>query len=161
MTEINRSLNDLTTKDDMEKLIKEIEALRDAQCTHGMRKLMNKVIALIRKHEAAGVDNALSPYYECHITCEVDKRRPLKHIVEQELGWKFSCIDGDPSLGIGIKCYATQHFRGGRLRDEVILIMDKTAKLLEADGFKVLRQKVELVIYDTKLKRSEQNHDAY
>lgn len=32
------------------ELIEALEGLRDAQCTHGMRKLMNKAITLVKQH---------------------------------------------------------------------------------------------------------------
>lgn len=91
----------------------------------------------------------MTPYYECHITFEADKRRPLVDIVKS-IGWKFSCIDGDPSMGMGIRCYATHHFNGGHGIKDVVITMEKTAEHLAANRCKVIRQKVELVVYDTK-----------
>ena len=54
MTKIDQSLIDLTTKDDMEKLIKEIEAAKDEPHPHDTD--YDRCIEIIRKHEAAGVD---------------------------------------------------------------------------------------------------------
>lgn len=68
---------------------------------------------------------------------EVEKRK-----------WKFSCIDGDPVLGDGLKCYATRLF-SRRLDQQAVLqqlmtIADELAQL----GITVLRRKIELVIFD-------------
>lgn len=94
--------------------------------------------------------------YECHITIKDYKNGIVNKLLEEtikEWGWKFSQIEGDPVLGKGLKCYATQHFAGTRNVDEVISIMRNVAYDLELAGFDVVRQKVELIVYDTKAKR--------
>lgn len=88
----------------------------------------------------------MKEYYECHVTMlgDPDKIRP-----EVEANkWKFSAIDGDPVLGEGIKCYATRMFNI-RMEESVVLRhLMNVAEYLSGRGCKVLRRKVERVIYD-------------
>lgn len=88
-------------------------------------------------------------YYECHITMEADEpnalRAPVAHI-----GWLFSAIDGDPNLGNGVKCYATRQFKGSLSEGFVRHQMATAVLELEGMGCKVLRSKIECVVYDTK-----------
>jgi hypothetical protein len=72
----------------------------------------------------------------------------LEPLVIRSCGWKFSAIDGDPTLGPGIKCYATKHFKASLSEREVLLLLNIAASTLEAQGAKVVRRKIELVIYD-------------
>jgi hypothetical protein len=72
-------------------------------------------------------------------------------IVEQYVnttGWKFSAIDGDPDLGYGIKCYATRQYNEKMPLDDIIRHLTATASGLEHFGVKILRKKIEHVIYD-------------
>lgn len=85
-------------------------------------------------------------YYEAHITM-VGKLSSIQPIVET-LGWKFSSIDGDPTLGDGIKCYATRHFKASKNREEVLNELHRIANALSIFGCDVIRRKIELVIYD-------------
>lgn len=89
-------------------------------------------------------------YYECHITMLAkpdDVQYPTEYIK-----WKFSAIDGDPSLGDGVKCYATRHYNARRSLEEVIAEVQDAAMYLRKLNINVLREKVELVVYDTKAK---------
>ncbi len=100
--------------------------------------------------------------YEQHITIEGSKYT-VKPIVEAA-GWRFSCIDGDPVLGSGDRCYATNHmklsgdptkkYELGGPHTELDMIIENTnyvADLLKNTyGLKVVRQKIELIVYDTK-----------
>ncbi len=88
-------------------------------------------------------------YYECHVTMEGDPAI-IEDAVKTEK-WKFSRIDGDPVLGAGVKCYATRLFPWSKQKEWVIDVLKQTARHLgDYKTVKVLRQKVELVIYDTK-----------
>lgn len=91
-------------------------------------------------------------YYECHITMRGDPEfiRPL--VESSVTGWKFSAIDGDPVLGNGVLCYATSHFPVRLSQDVVVEKMNFVAHCLSQQGAEVIRQKVELVVYDTKHK---------
>ncbi len=86
-------------------------------------------------------------YFECHITMLGDPKE-IEPLVKNT-GWKFSAINGDPVLGDGIKCYATMLF-SSLLKDDSYCLnqLISTAVALEGLGVKVLRRKVERVIYD-------------
>lgn len=87
-------------------------------------------------------------YYEAHITMEGDKTF-LEDVVSKLQGWRFSSIDGDINLGVGVKCYATKQFNGKLSSDAVLAFLHSAADgLITAYNVKVLRRKVELVIYD-------------
>lgn len=91
-------------------------------------------------------------YYELHVTLEAAKQDwpRLKADVEN-LGWKFSAIDGDPILGPGVKCYATKHLhQSPEVWPESIV--RRAALALKQWGWTVTREKVELVLYDRSLK---------
>jgi hypothetical protein len=87
-------------------------------------------------------------YYECHITLGLHpiSAQPLI----EALGWKYSCIEGDPVLGTGYHEYATRHASTRVGESRIIAEMSYIAGVLAHAGFNVVRQKVELVIYDTK-----------
>ena len=66
-------------------------------------------------------------------------------------GWFFSKIDNDPLLGTGTKCYATKHFPITMHLDNIILTTKLVAsKYASFDGCKVIRRKIEKIVYDTK-----------
>lgn len=92
----------------------------------------------------------MTQYYECHITIEGDKAAVEQAVAA--VGWKFSAIDGDPSLGEGIKCYATMHYNSRIPVYEIIDTVNSAANNLRSRGIKVVREKVELVVYDTRSK---------
>ena len=60
----------------------------------------------------------------------------------------MSRIDGDPDLGKGVKHYLTRHFRADTARNDVIESLQKAASVISSQGHSVLRQKIELVIFD-------------
>lgn len=89
----------------------------------------------------------MKQYYECHITIKGDPCKIFSSI--EKAGWKYSAIDGDPDLGKGVKCYATKQFNKRLSIDNIILKLKATADLIkELSGAKILRKKIELVIYD-------------
>ena len=87
-------------------------------------------------------------YYETHITMIGDPQE-IKPVVEM-LKWKFSVIDGDPSLGNGVRCYATKHWKSTRNQEDCLVDLRLMAESLEyaCRTCKVIRRKIELVIYD-------------
>lgn len=85
-------------------------------------------------------------YYECHITLNGDPEK-LRPVVEK-LNWSFSCIHDDIIMGVGLKCYATQHYNSRYKPETIIQIVQDTADAIFLQGFPILRRKVELVIYD-------------
>jgi hypothetical protein len=89
-------------------------------------------------------------YYECHITMDVepDMKERIRGWTEKTFRWKFSCIDGDPDLGAGIKCYATTQFNKKMSESLVRANMESVAVGLHAAGAHILRQKIEVVIFD-------------
>jgi hypothetical protein len=83
-------------------------------------------------------------YIELHITYLNGESEE----VPQVSGWKHTAIDGDFNLGNGVKHYLTRqahrrHGIVGLVRD-----MEQVADELERSGKKVLRTKVEEVLYD-------------
>jgi hypothetical protein len=83
----------------------------------------------------------VKPYHELHIT----------YLGEEFPGnpdWKPSTIDGDIILGEGPKRYLTHHAPGTAPQSILINDMERVADDLRASGRKVLRTKVELVLYD-------------
>lgn len=85
-------------------------------------------------------------YYEAHITL-LGNSIHIENVVNT-LRWKFSKIDGDASLGSGIKCYATKHFNVRFEKEFVLKELFNTANILKCHGFEIVRRKIELVIYD-------------
>lgn len=71
----------------------------------------------------------------------------LKGWIEQ-MGWKFSAIDGDPNLGAGVKAYATRQFNKRFSQESMVVLLNAAADALEGRQVKIIRRKVELVIYD-------------
>ena len=88
-------------------------------------------------------------YYECHITIAL---HPVsaKSLIAALNGWHFSCIEGDPVLKDHSYEYATRHASSNTPFEDVVAHMNRTADILRDQGFPVVRQKVELVMYDTK-----------
>lgn len=90
-------------------------------------------------------------YYECHVTfMAAPDSRP-----DMVTGWIFSKIDGDPVLGKGVKSYLTRQFPTSTSLDAVISRTEEAAMVLRNTGYDVLRTKVELVVYDSKQRKSE------
>lgn len=85
-------------------------------------------------------------YYEMHITMKGDKTLIKKYT--EMYGWKFSAIDGDPTLGDGVKCYATFQYNSKYYINEAIDLLNATAKELKSHNVVILRRKIELVMYD-------------
>lgn len=90
----------------------------------------------------------MRPYYELHVTFvepgDFDRELPRP--------WKYSRIDGDPVLGDGTKSYATRQAKrdGSDQLPRLVAMLSDCAAYLSTRGCRVLRQKVELVTFDTK-----------
>lgn len=99
----------------------------------------------------------MKQYYECHVTFLANGNGGLLQAqkVVQVMGWTFSKIDGDILYGGGIKCYATHHFNKRVKLPVVQLCVEEVGDVLADGGFKVLREKIELVIYDKRYKNGK------
>lgn len=84
--------------------------------------------------------------YECHITVHTNDAEKATRCAK-ELHWKTSQIDGDPVLGQRPFFYLTTHSDNA---PEMFARMGRAVNALEFDGVKVLREKIELIIHDTK-----------
>jgi len=93
--------------------------------------------------------------WECHITIDTNNspeaHEKLKELVEL-LHWRFSKIDGDPALGQGVRCYATQLYHD---KDVAVYMTVNAASFFLSKGWIVVRRKVEHVIHDTNWADSE------
>lgn len=93
----------------------------------------------------------MNKYYECHITM-LGPKGFLENLVITLPKWKYSCIWGNPILGNSDFSYATAHFSMNLTEEQVIGFMNATAAYLKDGGAEIVRQKVEVVIYDTRQK---------
>lgn len=84
--------------------------------------------------------------YECHLTMSPVQTRD-KYTVEG-MGLSYSQIDNDPDLGKGSRAYATFHRDGSIDMCQVIADLEKYNNYLLEAGAKVIRRKIEVVIYD-------------
>lgn len=88
--------------------------------------------------------------YECHITMELvpkSKRQDIKDLCAS-YGFWVSHIDNDLELGKGVKSYATAH--GPNMKELKHTMMCLSAHLRGSGGMKVLRNKIEKIIYDVR-----------
>lgn len=95
----------------------------------------------------------MKPYYECHITMDHSAGDVIA-IAEKvkAVGWTFSCINGDPDLGPGVKCYATKQFNCLRYDiHDVIDWLELAAEALSEQRCNIIRKKVEKVLYDVRV----------
>lgn len=84
--------------------------------------------------------------FEIHITLGNDFR-PDSAILKHFNTWKYSCIDGDPLLGKGKKHYLTTH---RKTRPNAVAAITTMVDILEEYSYKILRVKIEAIVYDTK-----------
>lgn len=86
-------------------------------------------------------------YFECHVTFMPNSGETIVH----NPGWIFSAINGDPVLGQGVKSYLTRQYSSRYPLQHVINETEAVAEALRKSGLvKVLRTKVERVVYDSK-----------
>lgn len=88
--------------------------------------------------------------FECHITFPLKQDlaalRTLRNAPQFE-HWRFSAIDGDPVLGPGVHAYFTSHATN---YITLYTSMKTFVGALTQDGVNVVREKIELIMYDTK-----------
>lgn len=86
--------------------------------------------------------------YECHITVSTDDAEVATNVAK-ELHWKTSEIARDPILGDKNFFYLTTHTDDFPKMWER---MNLASKYLKASNVSVIREKIELIIHDTKVK---------
>jgi hypothetical protein len=86
--------------------------------------------------------------YECHITVACKDRHVAAGVAADRTNpWKYSQIDGDPVLGQKVFAYLTKHDTNYvRLYSN----MKAAVGALSQQGVGVVREKIELIMYDTK-----------
>ena len=100
------------------------------------------------------------PYFEVHITFVNElnmepirniktARKAFKRVVES-FGWTYSCIKGDIVYGPDSKQYATKHFNARAKREAVLEEITMMSSALASAGAKILREKIENVVYDVR-----------
>lgn len=83
--------------------------------------------------------------YECHITVNKTKSEKLFKDLAKEYKWKTSAIDGDPVLGNNVYFYFTTYDDDfDRMRGR----MENFVDVLQGTGTKVVRKKIEKIVYD-------------
>lgn len=100
----------------------------------------------------------MTTYYEAHITMTGD--RIALEAATKAVGWRFSAIDGDANLGDGVKLYATRQMNSRLGDDKDIEGLSLVADIMRAAGADVLREKVEVVIYDTRSSKVQPCEDC-
>lgn len=92
-------------------------------------------------------------YLECHITMLEETVVTAARFNVEKAGWKYSCIVGDPTLDgeklvPSVYQYATKNFPCSFDLEQVKAAMGAVATALDLEGLNVIRQKIELVLYD-------------
>jgi hypothetical protein len=90
--------------------------------------------------------------FECHITMSRSDGPAALNVSAEyshlEGGlWKYSQIDGDPVMGQQVFCYLTRYDTS---YVRLYSAMKTLVAALPQNGVNVLRQKIELIMYDTK-----------
>ena len=83
--------------------------------------------------------------FECHLTYNVADSALIETFATE--GWKFSAIDGDPILGAKPHCYLTCHHTDWV---QMWSKMFNKVQHIREHGKEPLREKIELIVYDTK-----------
>ncbi len=87
-------------------------------------------------------------YYELHITMEKVTDIPALRLLLSSHMWHHSCIHGDADMGDRRLHYGTRAVNGDCMLEEVKGILNGMASLLTTVGFRVVRRKIEMVVYD-------------
>lgn len=91
--------------------------------------------------------------YECHITLEIpaNLRDTFKQTLKDHFSdWHYSAIDGDQTIGAGVKVYASRHYPANKNIDNIFMDMQTVGLKLSSLGYNVIRKKIEIIVYDTK-----------
>lgn len=86
--------------------------------------------------------------FECHITVSTDDAVQATNVANF-LHWKTSEIARDPVLGDKNFFYLTSH---SKKYDEMWDKLRKTVDALNFNNVEVIREKIELIVHDTKVK---------
>jgi hypothetical protein len=86
--------------------------------------------------------------FECHITVSTDDAEKATEIANA-YHWKTSEIARDPVLGDKNFFYLTSH---SKQYNEMWNKLKATVIMLEASSVPVIREKIELIVHDTKVK---------
>lgn len=90
--------------------------------------------------------------YESHITCSTEQSKEAQKVAD-EYKWKTSQISRDITLGEATYFYLTTHeVTEIRIREKLF----RTSEALKAAGVDVIREKIELIIHDTKIRSTLQ-----
>lgn len=84
--------------------------------------------------------------YECHITVST-RYADRASVVARNLHWKTSEIARDPVLGDDTYFYLTTHASNPKI---IFERMEYCTAMLRDEGVPIIREKVELIIHDTK-----------
>ena len=87
--------------------------------------------------------------FECHITI-AREHHDAATAIAAEHHWKQSKIDGDPILGNRTFAYLTKH---GSEYQRIYEQMKLTVGDLQRAGIPALREKIELIMHDTKTRQ--------
>ena len=86
--------------------------------------------------------------FECHITVSTDDAETAD-TVAKELHWKTSEIARDPILGDKNFFYLTTHTKDYKSMWDKLRA---AVSMLETSGVPIIREKIELIVHDTKVK---------
>lgn len=90
-------------------------------------------------------------YYECHVTLP-PKDRELVDSIAKFHRFKTSSLVGDEIMGDDKLLYCTSH---SKTYDELSQRMDALVENLTENGVEILREKIEHIIYDTKVRKED------
>ena len=85
--------------------------------------------------------------FEIHITCNTTDKELIDEIA-RERAWKTSSITGDPVLGPETRYYLTTHAKNF---PKAYTEMTEMSSCLGDNGIAITRQKIELIVFDTRL----------
>lgn len=83
--------------------------------------------------------------FESHITFQMDHAPIVRKIANDQTGWKYSQIDGDPVLGAKVFCYLSAHGNDFMALKHSMETMVVVAAHL---GIKPRRTKIEAILLD-------------